>query len=1020
MAVVASMLVGGVPAASAAAPGSIGFDVVEHYDNGISLAVAPGTNLQTCRYFVLATFDEDEAFYQNTPDGPKPFILASRPNQPASAQRAYAEIPGLSYQFGNNFNAFPQDGRLPAITAPPGKLFYIWYGFQTNTDQLNDWVSGSQCGQLATLKASGRSPANARNLLGLFPRPTPVVASLSTVERNVELGEQIPVALTLRNTGDVPLESLELLGGVGLNFNTAYLELVSGPDPAPPPRIEPGATLTFQYVVQALRTGRLQIDGGFDGTISGEAASDEASVVLNVPPDIDVVLSSSVSTATKAGDEFTVVATLTNNDPEEVGDIRAEPLAQVPGGRVSPVSGPLDAQGNDVRTVPLTIPSGDTRTVTWRYLAEERGTVELTAQISGRDPREDSLFFLSESLTVAIEAPGLEVSEFRMQPGSPVPGDFGTLRGIVTNVGSVDVTGIDFSLESRPGLVVIDRLLAELDPAVSPRIETLAVGESREFLIPVGLQMDAGGLATYSADLTMTGTAAVGGESSDVSTVARTVDALELSLYWTTIWDEVKRKLIDDTLDFFEGVNTWGNSSTLGGVTVGGGQGALNAFQKMGDGLLKVNDLLGEASGDGGERLTTEATTMVAAAREYLHTTSAQKMAIDLANVRDDIAVGGVGIFATWLRDVDRAYTAGDTRKVAELLSETATTVAVGISVEQAGARIFTRLINKPLARDTIAALKRAPDAPGEGPEVDFGGLVLRESKDLKDLPTGVPITGETVARAGITADEHGWMIEMAKEHGVAFFVRPRPKEAARWAARGYNAKPMAIKLKSISDLDIKWLGFDDYADKQGLVVLRQPKDPFPEMKAAVERGELEWGGKEIDDIIERYNLRKAEWNSRQDLLDKLNAGDGIKVQRYGKTITTKVSIDDDGLLRFSHNNQPVFSDIDLLSIARPDGTAIPPELHKQISEAAGFGIDGQHGDSVMTSDFPDWATAKKFATQYAGEHTRSGDPLVIVQPDATTLGYVEQVTVPAGDLPGSGYDLYGKITTTYEGAGTR
>ena len=43
--------------------------------------------------------------------------------------------------------------------------------------------------------------------------------------------------------------------------------------------------------------------------------------------------------------------------------------------------------------------------------------------------------------------------------------------------------------------------------------------------------------------------------------------------------------------------------------------------------------------------------------------------------------------------------------------------------------------------------------------------------------------TGETVARAGITPDEHGWMIEMAKEHGVAFFVRPRPEDAAALCA---------------------------------------------------------------------------------------------------------------------------------------------------------------------------------------------------------------------------------------------
>src|SRR5690606_25087301 len=110
----------------------------------------------------------------------------------------------------------------------------------------------------------------------------------------------------------------------------------------------------------------------------------------------------------------------------------------------------------------------------------------------------------------------------------------------------------------------------------------------------------------------------------------------------------------------------------------------LNALQRMGDGILAANDLLGEVSGDGGQRLTSEGKAIVNAAREYLHTTSAQKMAVDLAELERNIAIGGVGIFAEWLRDVDRAAQAGDTAKLAELITEPGTTIAVGFGVEQA------------------------------------------------------------------------------------------------------------------------------------------------------------------------------------------------------------------------------------------------------------------------------------------------------------------------------------------------
>ncbi len=876
------------------------------------------------------------------------------------------------------------------------------------------------------------------------PIHPPVDVVLRTPDTVHEVGDEIPVEMTVTNTTPYVATGLSFSPAAGLQVASSHLEIVSAP-PSLPTSLQPDQSVTLDWVVRPKVSATSDVSTTVRATLEGVQFTDTASARISVPPEVTVELDTDVTSETKVGDEFHVTATITNLDDVPMRYLDSDPLATRPTSAVSPVSGPLTAAGTDPYFEDLSIAPGASTTLHWTSKAEEAGNVELTAYVSGLDTHLNTRFTISARTSVAIESPGLVISDLRLQPGSIVPGDFGNLRGTVTNNGSVDVTDIDFTLDSNPELRIVPGLLEQLDPSVSPRIAKLEPEQQREFLIPVAMVTDAGDdFGSYTAEVRLAGTATIGGEPTEVAATSETTDALDLSPYWSTILDRVRSNLFDDFVELIEGVNDWGDSSTLGGVSVGGGQGVLNAFQKMGDGILKVNDLLGEVSGDGGQRLTDDGKAIVAAVREYLHTTSAQKMAVDLANLEQNVAVGGVGVFAEWMRDVDRAYTAGDTRKVAELIAEPATEVAIGFGVEKAGAQIFTKLMQQPIVRQTLHALKRAPEPITDGPDVPYDQIVARELQDLKDMPTGVAITGETVARAGLTADEHGWMIEMAREHGIAFFVRPRPETAAKFARLGYNAKPMAIKLKSISEIDHRWLGWEDFADSEGLVVFREPKDPLQAMMDAVDRGELEWGGKEIDDIIERYNLRKAEWKSyekpfgpdgptvdpREGILHKLNGdtigpdgsivpGEGFTVQRYGKTIRTKVTIDPDGVIRFTHNDQPVYSDIDLLAIAKPDGSAIDPELHRLISQHAGFGIDSQHGDSVLTSDFANWDDATKFAVKYANEHRRGGDPLVIVQPDVTTLGYVDSLDVPAS-VPGSGYDLYGKITTTYEGAGRR
>ncbi|CAN5489741.1 hypothetical protein BH10ACT3_BH10ACT3_00420 [soil metagenome] len=261
--VLAGALVPTVPTAGAALADSIPFEVVEHYDPGGVTSIADNTYIYSCRYIVLALFDEDEAFMSLAADGTmQPHIMAKRANQAtATKQRVIREIAAFTYRVG------PWDlGRtatMPKIEVPAGKLAYVWYAVQTDNDQYNTWApTTTLCGQTAQLRASGQSPTNARNLLGLYPENSPLDVVLTSEGGNKDIGDQVPVAMKITNTATAPIQSIDVLGEVGLEFNTDYLGLVSGPDPQPPTTLAPGETVTLNYVVETLRTGTIEIKGG--------------------------------------------------------------------------------------------------------------------------------------------------------------------------------------------------------------------------------------------------------------------------------------------------------------------------------------------------------------------------------------------------------------------------------------------------------------------------------------------------------------------------------------------------------------------------------------------------------------------------------------------------------------------------------------------------------------------------------------------------------------------------------------
>ena len=844
------------------------------------------------------------------------------------------------------------------------------------------------------------------------------------------------------------------------------LEQQGIPQPAVLSRIEQNAVFTSGILVEALQSGEtiLQVTGG-GRLASGEDTATTATLDVAVQPSLNLDLSAPFVEV--SGEEVTITLTISNSEDVEVTNIRVESLLTLPNELVEYISGPLDANGSDPRVNPISLDAGESITVTWVYLTEGAGIVDMQASIAF-----DSITDMGRAIKTvdgkfAIEVAALELTNLRLQPGKPIPGEFAFIRGTINNIGEIDISEIDFELmdeeenEPVPEFTHIEKLVEELDEEISPRIELLEGGQSQDFIIPVGMILDVGSANRYTLPVRFKGTAVIEevdeGEEVEVTVEEILRDDIDRTKYWEDLLDEYFALLVNGAISVIDEIDAFGDSSLIGGISVGSAEGVIAAFESMGSGGLSFVDFLGETSGDGGEKLTKQAQQIVNVITEYNNTTTTTEKLIDLAELEESIAIDGVDIFASWMFDVEIAAREGRSRDVAKLLAEPTTNVATGLGVEQAGAQIFAKLLNTGLGRKVLFKLTKKFDVPNESSGAAIVGKYIDDlDASFDDLPAGVPLTGQHALMAGVEGDDLAFMLDTAKLTNATFFVRPRPASAAKWAKAGYNAKPLPVKMKSVSPIDSEWLGYNS-ADS-GLVVIREPNDPTDKLRDAIANGDLDIDEDraEIQAILNRYSAKKAEFENIEATLAKLNTVKkhkivkdpdpanpefdvveeveqaGIVVKRYGRDVITTVSVDPGtGRLIFDYNGKPVYSDIDLLSVANRSGKNISPTLHEKILKESSYGFDGQHHATAQTSDFPKAEFAQKTAEQYLGEHTIAGEGLLIISPEGITKGFVdsfdtislaEAKALDAGKIKLSNYDLYGLVVkdVTYIGVQTK
>jgi len=441
-----------------------------------------------------------------------------------------------------------------------------------------------------------------------------------------------------------------------------------------------------------------------------------------------------------------------------------------------------------------------------------------------------------------------------------------------------------------------------------------------------------------------------------------------------------------------------------------------------------------------------------------------------LADLEDELLLSVVNSVEDYIVDTVTAFADGNTREFTRLTTEPQVEVALGLGVDSVTARILSRVVGAARARGLIkgrqkgvSALSRELLGAADNAAAEAAVRLVNAQRRLFDnAPEAVALTPKQAAGAGVDGRELAFMLRTAKRvqpdgSQVAYFVRPRPRSALRHALRALNAKPLGVKFKSVNDIDYKFLGYNR-AD-EGLVVLTRPasvETVQENLLAAIRRGEIKpytpEGMATMRMIWDRLSVKQNDFNGRNEFLEKFNATQthtitdpitgatrevtqqGSLIQRFGNDVITTASIDPrTGRLRFDFNGRDVYSDIDLLSVARVDGSNLDAAVHMRILRDAGFGFDRQHHATAQTSDFPDARVARDVALEFLTAHSRGGEPLLVVGPNGIIKTYVEsfeliplnEVQNEVGELTErfvgqSGYDLYGQIVRNvrYSGIG--
>ncbi len=360
-------------------------------------------------------------------------------------------------------------GPVPASLATllPGESGSFSWTYRADAAGQVRWT-GSVSGTDSQTGQNVQSPPATSNTVTIAA-PAALQAAFSG-PASANIGQTFTIQLQVTNQGGVTANGITpappTLSGSGSAM------LLSGPDPASLPALQPGESGSFSWTYQGTAAGTVTWNGQVSGvdSVSGQpvsAAASPTSVIIQRPAALSCVLHARPLLA-PTGATLYLTMTVANTGDASAVAVVPSPLTPSGSASVTLLDGPIGA--------PVTIPGNSSRDITWQYRGLTSGTVEWSGWASGQDGNTGASIHSApcpSNQVIVTPAPYL-VSTLDAVPDAVGLGETVAVRMRVQNLGerrALNVTPSSLTLSNPPLFTLTSGptppSAASLDPGAS-------------------------------------------------------------------------------------------------------------------------------------------------------------------------------------------------------------------------------------------------------------------------------------------------------------------------------------------------------------------------------------------------------------------------------------------------------------------------------------------------------------------------------------------------------------------------